>query len=502
MDIYSLAQVLEEREHRSSMIQSTIAEVGAPVIELSLNTPGPEKNSLEYEIAFLHLVHDVQAELQREGMETLIIHYAYAQTAPFALLVINDPKVQLVPEHAEEISHRIKERMVRFEDEHPLGRLYDIDVFSPDGIKLSRGADRQRTCLLCDRPAHACRRDQSHTIDELSDHIDGLLRGGGRASSAEDLLARSLGHLTQKALLTEVLLTPKPGLVDMENSGAHEDMHLGTFLSTTASLGDAFRRIAEAGLLSTRTQREYPAVLFEEFRRIGLDGERAMFEVSGGVNTQKGAIFTLGLILGAVCIHLADECLQEGGRDLDIKTGVLCDESGFPAVRRIIKGMCKGLVARELSSRNALTEMPSTYGERLHHALGVSGARGEAESGFPTAFAAYERLRAYMDLPGSPYFRNLQLSSLQVLMEIMMKLEDTNILGRSGCEALQAMRDAVHEYLSQGGVAADIGFVRLRSMGDLFAKQGLSAGGAADNLAAALLLYFLTHKRDWYQNPM
>ena len=498
MDNYNLAQVLEEREHRSSMIQSTISEVGGPVIELSLNTPGPEKNSLEYEIAFLHLVHDVQAELQREGMEPLIIHYAYAQASPFALLVINDPRIHLDPKHAEELSHRIKESMVRLEDEHPVGRLYDIDVFSPDGIKLSRGADGQRTCLMCDRPAHACRRDQSHTIEELADRIDGLLKGDGLASSAELRLVRSLGHLTQKALLTEVLLTPKPGLVDMENSGAHEDMHLGTFLSTTASLGETFRSIAETGLLSPLTERERPAEVFEEFRRIGLDGERAMFEASGGVNTQKGAIFTLGLILGGVSLHLAEK-RDLGNLDHTTREGIICDEREFPAIRRIIKEMCKGLVARELSSVRTCSIDPPTYGERLHHSMGVSGARGEAESGFPTAFAAYERLRSYMDDEGSPYHRNLELSSLQVLMEIMVRLEDTNILGRSGCAALLAMREAVNEYLAMGGVAADTRFRRLKVMGDLFGKQGWSAGGAADNLAAALLLYYLTHTREWYQ---
>ena len=499
MDNYNLAQVLEERELRSDLIQTTIKEMGGPLIELSLNTPGPRKNSLAYEIAFLHMVHDVQQELIREGMSPLIIHYANAQVAPFALLVINDPKIHLDPEYGDDISHRIKESMMRLEDGQPLGRLYDIDVFTSDGSKLSRGWDRQRRCLICDQPANVCRREQSHTIEELTDHIDSLLMShGSPALSEETLCARSLGQLAQKALLTEVLLTPKPGLVDRENSGAHEDMHLGTFISTTAALGETFRSIAETGLLSPLTERERPAEVFEEFRRIGLDGERAMFEASGGVNTQKGAIFSLGLILGGVSLHLAEK-RDLGNLDRTNREGIICDESEFPAIRRIIKEMCKGLVARELSSKIVSTEIPSTYGERLHHALGVSGARGEAESGFPTAFAAYERLRSYMDDEGSPYHRDLELSSLQVLLEIMVRLEDTNILGRNGCDALALMRNAVRSYLDCGGVAEDIGFVKLRALGDLFEKHRISAGGAADNVAAALFLYYLTHKRDWYQ---
>lgn len=69
---------------------------------------------------------------------------------------------------------RAKQRASLLEDTHPLGRLFDIDVFDPESrAPLSRteiGLE-QRRCLICSRPARECMRSQAHPYPEILSHI-------------------------------------------------------------------------------------------------------------------------------------------------------------------------------------------------------------------------------------------------------------------------------------------------------------------------------------------
>ncbi len=94
----------------------------------------------------------------------------------------------------------------------------------------------------------------------------------------------------------EVCTTPKPGLVDRHNNGSHRDMDLFTFLDSTTALLPYWHQAVSIG---QETAGLLPEETFARLREAGLAAERAMFRATGGVNTHKGAVFSLGCVLGA-----------------------------------------------------------------------------------------------------------------------------------------------------------------------------------------------------------
>ena len=105
--------------------------------------------------------------------------------------------------------------------------------------------------------------------------------------------AEKIGRLAKDALVFEARLSPKPGLVDAENSGSHTDMDLGLLLASAGALEPFFVRFAETGKAEASLD---PVGRIFAIRLDGLEAERAMLAVTGGVNTHKGAIFLLGLL--------------------------------------------------------------------------------------------------------------------------------------------------------------------------------------------------------------
>ncbi|WP_368909054.1 triphosphoribosyl-dephospho-CoA synthase, partial [Serratia marcescens] len=144
-----------------------------------------------------------------------------------------------------------------------------------------------------------------------------------------------------RALLVEVNLTPKPGLVDRHNTGAHRDMDLGHFYRSARAIGVWLPRFIQRG-------REDAALPAEQqlarLRPLGLACENQMFRATGGINTHKGSVFSLGLLCTAF------GRLQQQGRAIGAEA--LCAE---------VAAMCRGLVERELRRNNA----GQTAGQRL-----------------------------------------------------------------------------------------------------------------------------------------
>jgi holo-ACP synthase len=70
----------------------------------------------------------------------------------------------------------LKELVINIENQHPLGRLFDFDVIGRDGFNISREVlgYAKRKCLICDEYAHACARSKRHTIEELTEKIQGI----------------------------------------------------------------------------------------------------------------------------------------------------------------------------------------------------------------------------------------------------------------------------------------------------------------------------------------
>ncbi len=249
------------------------------------------------------------------------------------------------------------------------------------------------------------------------------------------------------ALEREVLLTPKPGLVDAANTGAHRDMDRETFLRSAAALEPWFQSMAERGMAFPE---EAPAALFAALRPMGMQAEQAMYAATGGVNTHKGALFSLGLLCAA-CGRLTAQ-----NRPLTVET--LCGLSAQ---------MTAGITARELTGED-------THGLAAHAAYGARGVRGEAESGFASV-----RELALPHLSGPD-------GSWLALLHLISRVRDTNVLHRAGEEGLAWLQARAAALLT------DFSLPALTALDGECIARNISPGGSADLLAIAFFLQVVT----------
>lgn len=257
----------------------------------------------------------------------------------------------------------------------------------------------------------------------------------------------TIANLARRALEREVLLTPKPGLVDAANNGAHKDMSKDTFLRSAAALEPWFRGMAERGKASLN---ETPQQLLAALRPMGLEAEKEMYAATGGVNTHKGALFSLGLLCAA--------CGRLQAQNAPLTVEDLCD---------LAAQMTDGITLREMQAAD-------TNGLKVHAAYGVKGVRGEAESGFASV-----RALALPHLKGEngPWL---------ALLNLMAHVHDTNVLHRTGEGGLDWLQSRA------GALLSDFSIPALEQFDRECIERNISPGGCADLLAIAFFLESVT----------
>ena len=260
-------------------------------------------------------------------------------------------------------------------------------------------------------------------------------------------LADRLADLAVDALIDEADLSPKPALVDRRGNGAHTDLHLGLMHASALALWPAFKEMAEAA----QDIGEVGLPLREAIGRIGREGEQAMLATTNGVNTHRGAIWALGLLVTAATLRPASIAL------------------------------CAARLAL-LDDRYA--PKPLSHGAQVAQRYGARGAREEAQLGFPSVMQR-----------GLPQLKNSrangvgeQNARLDALLAIMTELADTCVLYRAGEQGLHAMQSGAQAVLDAGGSASLTGRRRLHELDQQLIALNASPGGAADLLAATLLL--------------
>ncbi|MDR1029657.1 MAG: citrate lyase holo-[acyl-carrier protein] synthase [Treponema sp.] len=354
---------------------------------------------------------------------------------------------------------RLKKLAENIEDTHRLGRLFDIDVIRADGGKLSR-LDRgeARPCLICGKSGFACARSKAHSREELIDAVTSIMEGFMREQLGDIVSSAAL-----QALLGEAAVTPKPGLVDRANNGAHRDMDFFSFIDSAATLLPWFRDCALAGYLSARSGGDNPEALFRSLRQRGRTAELLMRRAAGA-NTHRGLLFSLGILSAAY--------------------GRLYQESEEPATIALLDfaASMTGSLGDDFSVPN-----PSpSHGEAIHAKNGLTGIRGEVSAGFPT-------VREW-GLPILHRFlaegHGMNDAGLGTLLHLIARTEDTNIVHRSDRDSLDAIRAATAAFL-----AGNPGMVEMKKkaaqMDRDFTARNISPGGAADLLAVSLFLHAL-----------
>ena len=444
----TLMEMLNARDARAMRQQQLLEEYQLSVVSFCLNIAGPVKNSPVLRRAFREGLERLECALLAQRLKIVHQEEVDQPTGCEALWVVRGD------------GRTIKELCVELEDQDALGRLFDLDVLDPVSGKWDRAQLGQppRKCLVCGKEGKGCASRRLHTVEELQ---------GATRAILEDYFGKkdqqTLGTLAAKALLYEVCTTPKPGLVDRSNNGSHRDMDVFTFLDSTAALLPYFE---QAVALGRETKDLPPQETFRRLRQAGAAGERAMFRATGGVNTHKGAVFTLG----TVCAAAGRLWTAEGfSKDLDA-TLALCGEMSAQAVREDFAAIRR--------------EGGYTTGQRLYLENGLEGIRGELAQGLPAvAQIGLPTLHSRLEAGDS-----LEQAGVQVLLALMAQVVDTNLIARGGLEGQQwAMERA--KALTQDRVASR---EETEELDKAFTERNLSPGGCADLLAITYFLEFLS----------
>ena len=357
----------------------------------------------------------------------------------------------------------LKALTVELEDGSEAGRLFDMDVLTADGSKL----DRQtlglgpRPCLICGGPVHLCARSRAHTVAQLQEATAALL-----TRALTDHYARRGAELACRALLYEVCATPKPGLVDRLGSGSHRDMDIFTFMASAAALWPYFAQCVRTGqATAARTAPE----TFAALRLPGRLAEGDMLAATGGVNTHKGAIFSVGVLCGALG-RLAPEDWQRP-----------------EAVLAECAAMTAGVVERDFAGLTA--ERAVTAGQRLYLEHGIAGVRGQLEAGLPAVLTVgLPTLEA-----GLAQGLSLNDAGCAALLALLAEATDTNLIARGGLAAQRETVQAVRALLAREPFPTA---ETLAALDRDFVEKNLSPGGSADLLAITYLLHFLKDEKD------
>lgn len=437
-----LHQMLEARERRAQRQQALLKAHGLPLVSFSMNIAGPIKNSPLIRRGFALGRAQLFAHLRAAGARIAAQEEKDEVTGCEGLYVISFP-----PQDIKKITCAI-------EEDTPLGRLLDLDVIAPSGEKLERSLPRP--CLICGLPARECARSRIHSVEALQKAARILLQDAVNVQDAHDA-----ARLATQALLYEVCTTPKPGLVDRQHNGSHSDMNIYTFMASAAALTPYFQQCVLTGRKTAH--RPGPDTL-AALRPAGILAEDAMRQATGNVNTHKGAIYSMGLLCGAM------------GR-LEREKWAIPE-----AVLRMVAAMAQGEVLRARQGASPLD--PPTAGQRIYQAHGIAGVRGEAEKGFPTVLS--------YGLPvleqGLAREKTMDEAGAAALLHLLAHTDDTNMMARGGLERQLQVQAQLKELLSRSPFPSQ---EEIASLDRAFVHQRLSPGGSADLLALCYMLHFL-----------
>lgn len=268
-------------------------------------------------------------------------------------------------------------------------------------------------------------------------------------SHGVDQELQRIGRSAVAALYDELALDPKPGLVSFIDSGSHPDMDARTFMRSLFALRHSFPRMARLGAAHAA---------FGRLEQEGIAAEARMLQATAGINTHRGAIFSLGLLCASA------GALVARGSPLDPD-----------ALQRTLVTHWREALERRSRHDGA------SHGNRAARRFGLRSAGAEAALGFPVLFeTTWPALRSALRQGLGP-----REARVQALFETIAVLDDTNLAHRGGLAGLRHAQRAACDYLSAGGASRPDGLVHARTLHADFVSRHLSPGGAADTLAAA-----------------
>lgn len=248
-----------------------------------------------------------------------------------------------------------------------------------------------------------------------------------------------LSHAAAHALHSELELTPKPGLIDLHDNGAHQDMDFHLMEVSIQTLQPYFTELARLGLNTDKPQ-------VADIRAIGIRAEGAMLAATKGINTHRGALFSMGLtvVAAANCLRKHDRIYPD-----DLQRSIATIAKDFPTAH-------------------------GTHGDAVKKEYNVGGAVAMAQGGYNPLFRIWQ--------PFISVKKTEKETKLLLLLLIMSTLDDTNVYYRCGKSVANEIKELSLQVFNNFSLDA------LRSMNDDFIRRNISPGGAADMLALTLFV--------------
>lgn len=267
-----------------------------------------------------------------------------------------------------------------------------------------------------------------------------------------------IAHLATQALQAELDTTPKPGLVDKDNNGAHRDMDYVLMQRSIDTLRPYFVKLALLGCadaLPTHTS----------IRDIGIEAERAMLSATNGVNTHKGALFSMGLAVVAAA--------HEERKIAANEEQILKERNGGEDVLVSLQTTIKALAA-------SFPDTNGTHGSKAKllskGTTAIKGALDNAREGYEMLFA--EWLPFYIERRKEHDAYTLH----KTLLRIMCDLDDTNVIYRTDLATAEEVKQEARALLNSFEEAV------LKDMDRHYTTRNISPGGAADMLSLTIFI--------------
>lgn len=277
-----------------------------------------------------------------------------------------------------------------------------------------------------------------------------------------------IGHLASMALQAELDTTPKPGLVDRNDNGAHRDMDHALMQRSIQALHPYFVRLAQLGFTDKQP-------CHDEIVNIGIEAEREMFKATGGVNTHKGALFSIGLAAVALAGEAFCRITQAEG-------------CGTMAYNDVNSKQIQSLSNSIASLARLFPDTNGTHGSKAKANNILKGALDNAREGYTQLFKAW--LPFYIDriAEGDNYALH------KTLLRIMCDLDDTNIVYRTSMETMQEVKTEARQMLDTSRNIVNFE-AALQAMNTDYIHRNISPGGSADMLSLVVFLSCVVRKQ-------
>ena len=277
-----------------------------------------------------------------------------------------------------------------------------------------------------------------------------------------------IGHLASMALQAELDTTPKPGLVDRNDNGAHRDMDHALMQRSIQALHPYFVRLAQLGFTDKQP-------CHDEIVNIGIEAEREMFKATGGVNTHKGALFSIGLAAVALAGEAFCRITQAEG-------------CGTMAYNDVNSKQIQSLSNSIASLARLFPDTNGTHGSKAKANNILKGALDNAREGYTQLFKAW--LPFYIDriAEGDNYALH------KTLLRIMCDLDDTNIVYRTSMETMQEVKTEARQMLDTSRNIVNFE-AALQVMNTDYIHRNISPGGSADMLSLVVFLSCVVRKQ-------